>query len=117
MQSAHATRLHTGRTDWPAILELYDALLSLTDSPVVALNRAVALAEVRGPAAGLAALDAIAPDARLAAYQPWWAARAALLARTGATAAAADAYETAIALEEDEAVRAFLTTAKRSLSP
>ena len=117
VQSAHATRLHTGRTDWPAILELYDALLSLTDSPVVALNRAVALAEVRGPAAGLAALDAIAPDARLAAYQPWWAARAALLARTGATAAAADAYETAIALEEDEAVRAFLTTAKRSLSP
>ncbi len=117
VQSAHATRLHTGRTDWQAILEFYDALLSLTRSPVVALNRAVALAEVRGPAAALAALDAIAPDARLTAYQPWWAARAALLARTGARAAAVSAYATAIALEEDEAVRRFLQTAQRSLPP
>jgi RNA polymerase sigma-70 factor (ECF subfamily) len=117
VQSAHATRLHTGRTDWPAILELYDALYSLTASPVVALNRAVALAEVSGPAAGLAALDAIAADERLTAYQPWWATRAALLARTGATEAAASAYANAIALEEDEAVRAFLTAARNSLSP
>jgi RNA polymerase sigma-70 factor (ECF subfamily) len=116
VHSAHATRLHTGRTDWPAILELYDALLALTASPVVALNRAVALAEVQGPAAALAALDAIAPDARLAAYQPWWAARAALLARTGATHAAAEAYATAIALAEDEAARRFLQEARRALT-
>jgi RNA polymerase sigma-70 factor, ECF subfamily len=117
VQSAHATRRHTGRTDWPAILELYDALLALTASPVIALNRAVALAEVQGPAAALAALDAIAPDGRLTSYQPWWAARAALLARTGARAAAVSAYETAIALEEDEAVRRFLDRARRALFP
>ena len=115
VQSAHATRVHTGRTDWPVILQFYDALLELTGSPVVALNRAVALAEVRGPAAGLAALDAIAADERLSAYQPWWATRAALLARTGAREAAASAYATAIALEEDEAVRRFLQSAKESL--
>ena len=57
----------TGRTDWPAIVELYDGLLALTGSPVVAVNRAVALAETDGAAAGLAALDALAADAELAA--------------------------------------------------
>lgn len=117
VQSAHAARRHSGRTDWAAILELYDALLALTGSPVVALNRAVALAEVAGATAGLGAFEQFAGDSRLIAYQPYWAARAALLARTGAAEAAAEAYATAIALEEDEAVRRFLENARRALFP
>ena len=80
----------------------------LTGSPVAALNRAVALAQTRGPAAGLAALDALAGDARLADYQPYWAARADLLARSGAFDDALHAYRQAIGLERDPAVRHFL---------
>jgi RNA polymerase sigma-70 factor (ECF subfamily) len=108
VQSAHAVRRGAGRADWPAIERLYDALCMLTGSPVAALNRAVALAQTRGPAAGLAALDALASDDRLANYQPYWAARAELLARDGALEAAAQAYTRAIGLESDPAVRQFL---------
>jgi RNA polymerase sigma-70 factor (ECF subfamily) len=107
-QSAHAARRLTGRTDWAAIVEIYEALCALTASPVVAINRAVAQAELRGPAAGLLALNAVADDARLASYQPYWAARAGLLARTGERDAADRAYERAIGLESDPAVRRFL---------
>jgi RNA polymerase sigma-70 factor (ECF subfamily) len=74
----------------------------------VAINRAVAIAETRGPGAGLAALDAIAGDARLTDYQPFWAARAVLLARNGDIDAAEQAYNQAIGLESDPAVRRFL---------
>ena len=70
MQSAHVVRRRTGRSDWDAIERIYAALFAITGSPVVALNRAIAVAELRGPAAGLAALDALAADARLADYQP-----------------------------------------------
>ncbi|HXM83200.1 MAG TPA: DUF6596 domain-containing protein [Burkholderiales bacterium] len=108
VQSAHAARRLTGRTDWASIAQIYDALSALTDSPVVAINRAIAVAETHGPDAGLAALDALANDARLADYQPYWAARAGLLARTGRTDAADSAYERAIGLESDPAVRRFL---------
>jgi RNA polymerase sigma-70 factor (ECF subfamily) len=108
VQSAHVARRLTGRTDWSAIEHLYDALATIIDSPVVAINRAIAVAEARGPAAGLAALYALADDARLAEYQPYWAARAGLLARTGEIAAAEQAYERAIGLEADPAVRDFL---------
>ena len=108
VQSAHVVRRLTGRTDWPAIEALYEALAQLIDSPVVAINRAVAIAEAQGPAVGLAALDTLANDARLAEYQPYWAARAGLLARTGEHAAADQAYERAIGLEADPAVRDFL---------
>jgi len=108
VQSAHAARCRSGRTDWAAIVELYEALLRITGSVVVAINRAVAIAEARGAAEGLAALDALQADARLAQYRPYWAARAALLARTGSAAAAAEAYRRAIGLESDPAVRAFL---------
>jgi RNA polymerase sigma-70 factor (ECF subfamily) len=75
---------------------------------VVAINRAVAIAEARGAAEGLAAVDRLQADARLAQYQPYWAARATILARTGSTAEAAEAYRRAIGLESDPAVRAFL---------
>jgi RNA polymerase sigma-70 factor, ECF subfamily len=112
VQSAHAARRFDGRTDWAAIVGLYDALLALTGSVVVAINRAVALAQhldgPRGAAEGLAALDALQDDPQLAGYQPYWAARAALLARTGSAQAAAEAYRRAIGLESDPAVRRFL---------
>ncbi len=108
VQSAHVVRRRTGRADWPAIVGLYDALLTLTGSPVVGINRAVAIAETQDPKAGLAALDALADDSRLADYQPYWAARAGLLARAGAVAAAGKAYQRAIGLEADPAVRRFL---------
>ena len=108
VQSAHAVRRRTGCADWIAIEQLYDALCTLTGSPVAALNRAVALARTRGVAAGLAALDAIAGDARLSLYQPYWAARADLLSRSGDAEGAAHAYQQAIGLERDPAVRHFL---------
>ncbi|MCW5634174.1 MAG: RNA polymerase subunit sigma-70 [Rubrivivax sp.] len=108
VQTAHAARRLHGRTDWRAIEQLYDALVALTGSPVAALNHAVAVAEVRGPAAGLAALGAIGEDQRLATYQPWWAAKAELLSRCGHRAQALAAYEQAIGLERDPAVRRFL---------
>ncbi len=108
VQSAHAARRLTGRTDWAAIERLYDALLEVTASPVVAINRAIARAETQGPAEGLAALDALVADTRLLDYQPYWAARAALLAKSGRGADAAQAYRRAVGLESDPAVRRFL---------
>lgn len=108
VQSVHAARRFTGRTDWAAIRTLYDALLGVTGSPVVAVNRAVAIAETEGPAAGLAALRDAAEDSRLAEYQPYWAALAALSARAGDMAAADAARQRAAGLATDPAVRAFL---------
>jgi RNA polymerase sigma-70 factor (ECF subfamily) len=108
VQSAHAARRLTGSTDWAAILGLYNALLAQTGSTVVAINRAVVCGELNGPAAGLADLDALAGDGRLGEYQPYWAARASLLALSGDTQAADVAYERAIGLASDPAVRSFL---------
>jgi RNA polymerase sigma-70 factor (ECF subfamily) len=116
VQSAHVVRRLTGAADWAAIESLYEALFALTGSPVVAINRAVALGETQGVAAGLAQLDALADDARLANYQPYWAARAGLLARTGDTVAAASAYERAFGLESDPAVRRFLQERRSRLA-
>jgi RNA polymerase sigma-70 factor (ECF subfamily) len=108
IQSAHAIRRLSGASDWAAIVHLYDALLTLTGSPVVAINRAIALSRVHGPAAGLAALDPLAADTRIAEYQPYWAARADLLAQAGHAVEARQAYDHAIGLESDQAVRRFL---------
>jgi RNA polymerase sigma-70 factor (ECF subfamily) len=116
VQSAHAVRRRTGWPDWAAIERIYAALFELTGSPVVAINRAIALAETHGPLPGLAALDALAGDERLAAYQPYWAARGALLARAGDVAAADAAYQTAIGLESDPAVRRFLQRRRADLA-
>jgi RNA polymerase sigma-70 factor (ECF subfamily) len=115
VQSAHVVRRITGQTDWVAIERIYDALSTIIDSPVVAINRAIAIAETRGPAAGLGALDALAADPRLAEYQPYWAARAGLLARTGEHAAAEEAFDRAIGLETDPAVREFLQQRRAEL--
>jgi RNA polymerase sigma-70 factor (ECF subfamily) len=108
LQSAHVHRRRSGRADWDAVVQLYDALAALTGSPVVAINRALAVAQVSGAEAGLAAMPQVADDARLAEYQPYWAARAELLAKAGVGAEARRAYEIAIGLERDPAVRRFL---------
>jgi RNA polymerase sigma-70 factor (ECF subfamily) len=115
VQSAHAARRLTGKTDWAAIALLYEALSTVSDSPVVTINRAVAVAETSGAEAGLAELDRVAGDRRLGDYQPYWAARAGLLARLGDPAAADEAYRRAIGLEPDAAVRRFLQQRRAAL--
>ena len=108
LQSAHLERCRSGHANWAEVVTLYEALMAIAGSPVVAINRALAIAEIHGPAAGLVELDALAPDARLVEYQPWWAARANLLARCGRHDQAQHAYDIAIGLERDPAVRQFL---------
>jgi predicted RNA polymerase sigma factor len=108
LQSAHVHRCSTGHANWEDVVQLYDALFALTGSPVVAINRALAIAELHGASIGLEAIQEVAGEARLAEYQPYWAARAELLAKTGAHDEARRAYEMAIGLERDPAVRRFL---------
>jgi len=115
LQSVHAARHRTGRTDWTAVVQLYDALWTVTGSPVVAINRAAAIGQARGAADGLAALAALSDDPRLVEYQPYWATRAALLAATGAVEAADAAYHRAIALQSDPTVRRFLESQRAAL--
>ncbi|MFD1942883.1 RNA polymerase sigma factor [Paradevosia shaoguanensis] len=115
IQSAHIDGRRSGLTDWPAIVQLYDGLCAITNSPVALINRAIAVAETQGPAAGLAALPTA--DNRLAEYQPYWAARAELLVRLGDISAADAAYTRAIGLEADPAVRRFLQKQRSGLRP
>jgi RNA polymerase sigma-70 factor (ECF subfamily) len=95
-------------TDWQQILGLYEVLLRVTPSPVIALNRAVAVGEVMGPASGLAAVDSLAADPSLADYRFFHAARADFLRRLGRWSEAADAYERASGLGPNAAERAYL---------
>ncbi|KFU75989.1 RNA polymerase, sigma subunit, ECF family [Amycolatopsis lurida] len=95
-------------TDWPQIVALYDVLMTLAPSPVVALNRAVAVALRDGPAAGLALLDELSGEPLLRGYPPFVIARADLLRRLGRDDAAATAYREAIALAPTEPERAHL---------
>jgi RNA polymerase sigma-70 factor (ECF subfamily) len=119
IQAVHSDALRASGTDWPQIVTLYDQLLIVQPTPVVALNRAVAVAEVEGPDAGLAAVDALADGdgaiAGLGAYYLFHAIRADLLRRVGRTADAAAEYEAALALTDNEAERTFLTQARASL--
>jgi RNA polymerase sigma-70 factor (ECF subfamily) len=108
IQSAHAARQRLGATDWTAIAGLYETLASFTRSPVVAVNHAVAIAMAGRAEEALRRLDAAADDKRLAEYQPYWAARAEVQQRLGDRTAASSAYEKAIGLEADPAVRHFL---------
>ncbi|WP_203905193.1 RNA polymerase sigma factor [Virgisporangium aliadipatigenens] len=96
-------------TDWPQIVGLYDVLLRVWPSPVVALNRAVAVAMADGPAVGLAALDPLVDDPRLAGYRYLPAARADLLRRLGRAGEAAACYRQALALTDNGPERDFLT--------
>ena len=116
LQSAHVYRRRQGHANWEAVAQLYDALSALTVSPVVAVNRVLAVAELHGASAALDALQEVAADARLMEYQPYWAARAELLARTGEHDEARRAYEIAIGLERDPAVRRFLQRCQSALS-
>jgi RNA polymerase sigma-70 factor (ECF subfamily) len=116
LQSAHVHRCRTHRPNWDEIVQLYDALFAIAASPVVAVNRALAVAERDGPQAALDALAPYADDPRLADYQPYWAARADLLARVGASAEALAAYDLAIGLERDPAVRRFLQRRRGEVS-
>jgi predicted RNA polymerase sigma factor len=115
LQSAHVHRCRTGHDNWRQIVQLYDALFALAGSPVVAINRALAIAETDGPGAAIEAMPDAAADGRLAEYQPYWAARAELLARTSARDEARHAYDIAIGLERDPAVRRFLQRRQSAL--
>jgi predicted RNA polymerase sigma factor len=115
LQSAHVYRCRTGHANWAEVVQLYDALLAIAGSPVVAINRALAIAELHGAALGLEAMQEVAADVRIAEYQPYWAARAELLAKTGARSEARRAYEIAIGLERDAAVRRFLQRRQSAL--
>jgi RNA polymerase sigma-70 factor (ECF subfamily) len=96
--SCHALAPSFEETDWPRILDCYDALLEMDPSPVVTLNRAVAVAQTEGPEAGLEALSPVLDDPALASYDPLFAVRAELLARAGRPDAARDAIRKAIKL-------------------
>lgn len=115
IQSAHVYRCRTGHANWEEVVQLYDVLLGLSGSPVVAINRSLAVAELNGPESGLNELKKVENDSRLREYQPYWAARAELLARTGADREAREAYEIAIGLERDDAVRCFLRQRQATL--
>jgi len=104
----HDAATTPGATDWAQIAALYGRLANLAPSPVVELNRAVAIAMAEGPAAGLELLDGLA-DERLATYQYFHSARADLLRRLGRRPTAAEAYRRAIELTSNEIERAFLT--------
>ena len=116
IQSAHAMRRFGVAVDWRSIAWLYQKLLFLTHSPVVAVNCAVALANVGDVAAGLAVLAEVEEEGGLAEFQSYWAAKAELSARAGDIVASRAAYERAIGLERDPAVRAFLQARRASLA-
>jgi predicted RNA polymerase sigma factor len=115
LQSAHVHRCRAGRANWDEVVRFYDALATLTSSPVVAINRALAIAELHGAEAARAALKEIEADKRLMEYQPYWAARAALFSKAGAYDEAREAYQIAIGLEREPAVRTFLQKRQAAL--
>ncbi len=105
----HAQAPSHDETDWPQILVLYNELLKVWPSPVVALNRAVAVAMVRGPGAALREVEALERDGRLSGYRYLPATRADLLRRLGRHAEAATAYRAALELTDNETERKFLS--------
>ena len=110
--AVHGDAASSDDTDWRQILTLYDQWLEVAPTPVVALNRAVALAEIAGPAAALASVDALSLDH----YQPWHAARADLLRRLGAVDEAIGAYARAAALTDNVAEQRFLLERRAALA-
>src|SRR2546427_2487191 len=104
INAVHADAATVEQTDWSQIVALYDQLLTVAPTPVVALNRAIAISEVEGPAAALA----IADELKLDNYYPFHATRADLLRRLGRNSEAAAAYERAAAMAPTDAERDFL---------
>jgi RNA polymerase sigma factor (sigma-70 family) len=111
----HDEAVDVATTDWPQIVALYDVLARIAPSPLVALNRAVAVAMRDGPAAGLVLLDALADEPRLRTHHLYPAARADLLLRLGRTSEAAQAYRRALELVGNDPERRFLTARLDSL--
>jgi predicted RNA polymerase sigma factor len=114
IQSAHAERARSGRTEWVAIMLFYQQLVRISPTLGTQTGYAAAAAEAKGPEAGLALLDGIDPD-DVSAYQPYWAVRAHLLQRLGRTSEAVGAFDRAIGLTEDPAVREFLLQKRANL--
>jgi RNA polymerase sigma-70 factor (ECF subfamily) len=112
INAVHSDAPTAADTDWRQILQLYDLQLSIAPNPVVALNRAVAVAEVQGPATGLALVD----DLHLVDYHLFHAIRADLLRRLGRDAEATMAYDEAIARTENATERDFLQRRRQALS-
>jgi RNA polymerase sigma-70 factor (ECF subfamily) len=112
INAVHADAETYEQTDWPQILALYDQLYAVSPSPVVALNRAVAVAQVSGPSTALELLN----DLDLDRYQRYHAIRADLLRRLGRTIEAKDAYRAAIALTDNPSERRFLQRRIRALT-
>ena len=115
--AVHAEAPGAAATDWGRIVGLYDVLASAEPSPVVELNRAVAIAMRDGPAAGLALIDAILGRGDLADYQPAHAARADLCRRLGLTAEARASYLRALELTRQDPLRRFLERRLGELPP
>src|SRR5262249_55417924 len=114
--AVHADAASTADTDWHEIVELYDALLRIEPSPVVALNQAVAVAMGNGPEAGLELIADILANGELGDYHLAHAARADLCRRLGRTVEARESYERALALTKQEPERRFLETRLRELA-
>lgn len=114
IQLTHARRAFDGVVDWSAVLRLYDVLLALRPSPMVAVSRALALAQVEGAGAGLAALGAL-PAGRLALARPFHVARADLLAKAGRAGEAIAALDKALALDPPRAERLWLEKRRAEL--
>ncbi len=106
--SCHALAASFEATDWPRVLHCYEELLNRKPSPVVALNRIVALAKVDGVEAGLVELNRLAEDRTLRNYYPFYAARGELLREAGRQSEAVDAYQKALSLTSSEPIRRFL---------
>ncbi len=107
IQSVHAERARSGHTEWNAIMLFYEQLIRISPTLGTQTGYAAAVAEAKGPEAGLAVLDGIDPAA-VSTYQPYWAVRAHLLQLLGKTTEAVDAFDRAIGLAEDPAIRQFL---------
>ena len=113
INAVHTDAPEASATDWGQIAALYDLLYAVTPSPIVALNRAVAIAELDGPEVALALVDGL----DLPTYHAWHATRADLLRRLGRSAEARAAYDAAIGATENPAERAYLTRRRGSLAP
>jgi len=116
LAASHATARSFEETDWAAIIALYDELADLQDSPVVALNRAVAVAMQDGPAAGVAELDSLMNEPALRASHRIWAVRADLRRRLAETRAAIADYDRALELVSNDAERRYLVAARQRLA-
>jgi RNA polymerase sigma-70 factor (ECF subfamily) len=112
INAVHSDARTATDTQWDQIVQLYDQLMSFTPTPIVALNRAIAIAECAGAAQALSAIDSL----QLADYQPFHAARAELLRRLGRNAEAIAAFDVAIAMSPNLAERRFLEHRRASIS-